>query len=290
MKIILVNGGKIRHNKGMKRFALLLIVFMLFSAWGCQPSDNAQSGVMDIRAFSIGQADSILLTYDDTVLLIDTGENDDGEDIAKSLIALGINSIDLLIITHFDKDHIGGFDELTALISVERVLLPDYERDSKHYTRMMDAIETLSIPCERISSNQVITLGDANLEIWPSTVEYAGGDNDDNEQSLITAVNYGFCRMLFMGDANEDWLNSLCYGTYNLTCDLVKMPWHGKWDSTITAFIAFSLPQHAIITDSTKNPADDTTIDALETIGAEIYRTMNGDVHLRCDGETIFVP
>ncbi|MDO4564222.1 MAG: MBL fold metallo-hydrolase [Clostridia bacterium] len=285
----------------MKRIFSLILALTAICAFGCSApesdgetptatSGTSASEVMDIYAFSIGKADSLLLTFDGKTLLIDAGENDDGEDIAKALLAKGISSIDLLLITHFDKDHIGGFDELAALIEINQVWMPDYERDSNHYRNMMEIIEQESIPCERISENLVAEFGSANLELWPSTVEYTGADNDDNEQSLVMAVNYGNCRLLFMGDANGEWLNRLCYGTYNLTCDLVKIPWHGSWDATLTAFIAFSLPQFAIITDSTKNPADEATVDALSAIGTEIYRTMNGDVHLRCDGQSVYQP
>lgn len=273
----------------MKKIIIAILILTLCITMGCIKASPTISA-MDIWAFSIGQADSILLSYDGVAILIDTGEKDDGEDIVKALAANGIDEIDLLVITHFDKDHIGGLPTIADTITIRNVWMPDYERDSKTYTRMIDALANNSIPFERISENRTVQFGAATLELWASPIEYAGADNDDNEQSLVMAVSYGKCRMLFMGDANGAWLSKLCYGTYNLTCDLVKMPYHGNWEANMITFIATSLPQHAIITDSSKNPASESTLDALNAIGTSIYQTKNGSVHLQCDGQKITEP
>lgn len=245
---------------------------------------------MDIWAFSVGQADCLLLSYEGTNILIDAGEKDDGEEILKSLTDCNVEAIDLLILTHFDKDHIGAVPDIVASIPVKNVWMPDYVRDSKLYKKMIEALDSGSVPYERVSSDKTVELGTAKLELWASPIEYTGADNDDNEQSLVLAVNYGECRLLFMGDANGSWLSKLCYGTYNLTCDLVKIPYHGKWEANMTSFIAFSLPEQAIITDSKKNPSDQSTIDALNAIGAEIHQTMYGPIHLQCNGRKVAIP
>lgn len=230
------------------------------------------------------------MTFDGKTILIDAGESDDGSDIIKSLAACGVETIDLWIITHFDKDHIGGAAEVAASVNVSEVWLPDYTRDSKHYRNMIAAFDDNEIPYQKISENRTQQLGNATLELWVSPLAYTGEDNDDNEQSLVLAVNYDQSRLLFMGDANGGWLSKLCYGTYNLTCNLVKMPYHGRWEANMAAFVAFAAPEYAIITDSVKNPADSSTIDALEIIGTDIYQTKDGLVHLQCDGKQIIVP
>ena len=117
---------------------ILSICICLAMLFGCTP--EPVSG-MDIRTFSIGKADCSLLSFDGYNVLIDTGEEDDGDDILEALKKLQVKKLDLVILTHFDKDHIGGFPELAAALPVDRVILPDYVRSSDLYDAMTASIE-----------------------------------------------------------------------------------------------------------------------------------------------------
>ena len=92
-----------------------------------------------------------------------------------------------------------------------------------------------------------------------------------------------------MADAEGGWLNDLCYEGYELGCDVIKFPCHGKWQKHIPALLALSLPAYAIVTDSVKNPAAEKTLDALSTMDITTLRTMDGDVHLFTDGMKVTV-
>ena len=74
-----------------------------------------------------------------------------------------ISQIDLLIVTHFDKDHIGGVPEVLESVSVLRVIEPDYEPENpeaKAYTAYRAALDTAGITPEAISDALEVTLGD----------------------------------------------------------------------------------------------------------------------------------
>ena len=70
---------------------------------------------------------------------------------------------------------------------------------------------------------------------------------------------------------------------------MIKIPCHGKWQKNITALLALSLPSYAIVTDSSKNPAEDKTLDALSTMDIRTLRTIDGDIHLYTDGKKVTV-
>jgi beta-lactamase superfamily II metal-dependent hydrolase len=108
--------------------------------------------------------------------------------------------------------------------------------------------------------------------------------------SLVTAVAFGQIRLLFMADAEGGWMKDLCYQGYELGCNIIKFPCHGKWQKHVPTLLALSLPQYAIITDSDKNPADVKTLDALQTLDITTLRTADGDVHLFTDGMTVSMP
>lgn len=265
----------------------ILSFFLCFAAlMGCTP---APASGMDIYTFSIGKADCSLLSFDGMKVLIDVGEEDDGYKIVDALQQLEVEKLDLVILTHFDKDHIGGFSDVADAFPIEKVILPDYVRDSELYQSMDAALELHEIPTERLLTDTTFQLGRAAFTVWASTKVYDSEKGNDNQMSLVTAIAFGQIRLLFMGDAEGGWLKDLCYQGYELGCNIIKFPYHGKWQKHVPTLLALSLPQYAIITDSEKNPADIKTLDALSTLDITTLRTANGNVHLYTDGFKVTV-
>ncbi len=265
----------------------ILSLFLCLAALaGCSPAPETG---MDIYTFSIGKADCTLLSFDGTNVLIDTGEKDDGDDILKELKKLQISRLDLIILTHFDKDHIGGFAKISDAVAVDKVILPDYERDSNLYRDMEAALAEHSIPSERLNEDASFALGRASFTVWTSTKTYAPHKENDNQMSLITSITFGQTRLLFMADAEGGWLKDLCYKGYELGCDILKFPCHGKWQKNVPALLALSLPGYVIVTDSVNNPAAIETLDALSAMDVTTLRTADGDVHLFTDGFKVTV-
>ena len=272
------------YTEDMK--TILAILLCLTTLLGCTPAP--ESG-MDIYTFSIGKADCSLLSFDGAYVLIDTGEEDDGDDIVRELRDLKVEKLDLVILTHFDKDHIGGFPEIADALPIGKAILPDYVRDSDQYRAMEKALAAHSIPTERLSADAAFDLGKAKFAVYPSTKAYDPEKGNDNQMSLVTAISFDQVRLLFLADAEGSWLKDLCYGGIELGCDVIKIPCHGKWQKNITALLALSLPSYAIVTDSNKNPADDKTLDALNTMDIKTLRTIDGDIHLFTDGKKVTV-
>lgn len=271
------------YNTRMKRMILCLlsILFLLGTACAHDPTSPeviAQSDALELTVFDIGQADSILLQFGACNLLIDAGEQDDGQDLVTRLSELGVEKLDLLLLTHFDKDHIGGADTLIESLPIDQIYLPNYEADSKQYRQLLAAIESAQTPVTRLSADTTLTFGDASLDVWVSTVPYDG--SNDNEQSLVVHMAYQQTTYLFLGDAEEALLKNLVYSTRNLTCDIMKLPHHGVYDKNLPMLLTFSLPDYVLITDSTKHPADSATLEALDFVEANVQRTMNGEIHL----------
>ena len=264
-------------------FSILISLFMLL---GCT---SAPESGMDIYTFSIGKADCSLLSFDGFNVLIDVGEPGDGARIVKKLRDLQTEKLDLVILTHFDRDHIGGFAELADSVPVKKVILPDYERESEAYAAMTEALEVHEIPSERLSADASFRLGRADFQVWASTKTYDPDKGNDNQMSLVTAISFGQTRLLFMADAEGAWMKELCFSRYELGCDVIKFPCHGKWQKHVPTLLALSLPSYAIITDSDKNPAADKTLDALSTMDITTLRTIDGDVHLFTDGFQVTV-
>ncbi len=265
----------------MKR--LCIIAFTLLLLFGCGLSKTPEQ--LDLYAFSVGKADALLIKTNDAVVMIDTGENGDGKELVEKLGALGVEKIDLLVLTHFDKDHIGGADTIIQCIPIDRVVLPSYEKESKQHTQLHAALAQSNAQVDYLTADLALTYGETDVSIWPSPVEYDG--KSDNEQSLITRIRYNGKTYLLMGDAVGSELSRLIYGTHNLTCDVLKLPHHGVYDSNTFALMATTMPSYVIICDSQKNPAETETLETIDVFDPVILQTKDGDIHLTASGGTI---
>lgn len=113
----------------MKLLPILLALAVLLSLAGCGRSD-AGADSMTVLYLDAGKADCTILTDGAHTVLIDCAETDDGETIRSALRENHISQIDLLLVTHFDKDHIGGVPEVLRSFSVLRVIEPDCEPEN----------------------------------------------------------------------------------------------------------------------------------------------------------------
>lgn len=262
----------------MKRSLILLLILLFLLGCACAPTDSEDTKKLDIYAFSIGKADALLVRTSDAAIMIDTGENGDGKDLVSRMQKLGIEKLDLLILTHFDKDHIGGADAIIKALPIDRIILPSYDKESKQYTQLLAALAQTDAEVSYLTQDVSLQYGGLELTVWGSPVPFDG--ESDNEQSLITKILYQGKTLLFMGDAEEEELEKLVFGTRNLTCDVLKLPHHGFYDKNTFALMTVSMPSYVIICDSEKNPAAQETLQAMEVYDPVILQTKDGDVHL----------
>ena len=235
----------IPYNASMKRILIWILCLTLLVGCAYDPTESEDTRKLDLYAFSVGKADALLIRTDDAAIMIDTGENGDGEELVAHLLMLGIDRLDLLILTHYDKDHIGGADALIENLPIGRIILPDYEKDSKQYRQLADALERTAAEVTYLNADESLTFGELLLSVWVSPVLFDG--KSDNEQSLITKVIYGGRTYLFMGDAEDEELKKLIFSGRNLTCDVLKLPHHGDPKSMTAPLLQKLSPSVAVI-------------------------------------------
>ena len=269
----------------MKRFLMIIIALLFLIGCCCNPTAPGEIKKLEIYAFSIGKADALLLRTEDAAIMIDTGENGDGEKLVSRLEELGIEKLDLLILTHFDKDHIGGADTVIDRFPIDLIVLPAYEKESKQYVELLAALSETDAEVSYLTHDLSLTYGELELTIWVSPVPFDG--KSDNEQSLITKVLFEGKTCLFMGDAEGRELERLVFGTRNLTCDVLKLPHHGVYDENTFALMTAAMPSHVIICNSAKNPAAQETFDAMALYDPVILQTKDGEIHLTVTGSAI---
>lgn len=271
---------------GIKKSVILIITALTFALGGCGTKQTAPevTGEFDFTVLKAGQADAIIMKTENHSVIIDCGEKDDGDKVAEYLTDNGIENVDYLFITHFDKDHVGGVPKVLRSISVGEIVTPSCEGTNSEYRKYTDALSEYDITPTLLESNITFTLDDVLFEVCPpKKTSYAEGDNDF---SLAISVTHGGNRFLFAGDAEKERLSEIMTQVDG-EFDFLKVPHHGRYNKSTESFFKTVNPRYAVITDSDKNPAEDKTVAALE--GADVYYTRNGDVNVVSDGEKIII-
>lgn len=273
----------------------VLSVVMIFLGITQRNVDAEAISTLVTRILKVGKADAIVITEDDHAMLIDAGEEDDGQEISDYITNLGIKSIDTMIITHFDKDHVGGADTVLENIPVTEVIIPDYEGTGSDYTEFVLALE------QSVKDNDTIVTKltkDMNFDFRgaeilvepPSSYEIPEGVVEmDNNFSLITTITHGENTMIFMGDAEKQLTREWLKKKADRDCDFLKIPHHGVFNLALNELFAATKPTCAAICTSDKNPADNKVLEYLKTYRTQVFETRNGDITITSDGSKLKV-
>ena len=224
-----------------KRMLCCMLSAMIFILCGCRNSDDTAeaklpevTGNFDFTILKIGQADAIILRTANHSVIIDCGEEDDGNEILEYLQTDGIDAVDYLFITHFDKDHVGGAAKVIENVNVKSIITPDYEGTNAEYESYLASAERKNVTPIRLKENMTFTLDDVLFEIFgPLKKAYKEGDNDF---SLAIAVTHGENTFLFAGDAEEERLTEIMPQT-GKEYDFLKVPHHRRYNKKTKAFI-----------------------------------------------------
>lgn len=274
----------------LKKFFCVLLAALTMGLSGCvvktKRNDISKIGEgLTVYCFKAGKADAHLIYGDDWAVLIDCGEKGFGKDILKYMETNGIERLDYLVITHFDKDHVGGAAKVLKETEVGEVLQSNSPKESGEYDNYLEVLEDKGITPVTVGERMSFMLGDAEFTVDPPQRDSYKTESSNNS-SLIAEVVLGKRSLLFAGDAEEERLaeyTAACDSTF----DFVKVPYHGHWQNGLTYFAENMKASIAVITSSDKDPEDPETVVLFERTGAEVFQTRTADVIVRCDGEDI---
>ncbi len=264
---------------------LCLLAALLFCGAAAQPEPTEALPALEGYFFQAGKADAILLTTENGAVLIDTGKKGFGKEIVAYCAEKGIGRIDCLILTHFDKDHVGGAARVLRELPVGRVLQSVYPKDSVEYEHYLKALRRTGLAPETVREALRFTLDGVSFTVDPPQLErYA--DSPSNNSSLIVTADCGGCRLLFPGDAESARLTEWLAGE-PAPCAFLKLPHHGEWDRALEPLLGQIRPGCAVVTSSDKEPESPKTRELLERFGVTCFYTREAPVLLACDGTEV---
>lgn len=285
-----------RKNRIVPFFTAIVIALSCAAALvGCgeNNTDNTSSTVtekestdLSIYYFNAGKADACVISDGNNNVMIDTGESTLSNEISSYLDEHNITNLDYLIITHFDKDHVGSASSVIDNIEVDNVLQSNVPKDSEFYENYLSSLEKKNITPTTVSGDYEFTLGDMNFTVNGPDKVY--DSNESNNSSLITSLIYGDTSFIFMGDAQNDRLKDFI-STNTAQYDFVKIPYHGNFQKKLDDLLESINPKYAVITSSEDQPEEDKMIELLDETGIKYYLTRQGAVQIYSDKENITI-
>ena len=241
---------------------------------------------LKVTFFDVGKGDAILLETEEEAVLIDTGYDDTADVILDYLEENGIGALDCLVITHFDKDHVGGADRILEAVEVERVLEPDYESDSGQTREYKEALEALGLEPEKVTDTLALDFPGTECTVYPPRQE--DYEEEDNDFSLVISLRFGNEGFLFAGDCEKERLSELlAEKDLELRHQVLKVPHHGREEKNSDKFLLAVSPEAAVITCSEEKEPDKEILELLSQLGADVYLTSEGTVTCVTDGSSL---
>ncbi|MDR6970449.1 competence protein ComEC [Leifsonia shinshuensis] len=186
-----------------------------------------------LAACDVGQGDALLLRDGDAVGMIDVGRHP--EPATACLDRLGIQHIDVLILSHFDADHVGGVEGVAS--RVRRAIVQRPVRDADE--RTLDVLRAAGVPVERGSAGLHGELGALSWRLlWPTATGGSGMDSGGsgmdtgNPGSLTVEAEGRGLRSLFLGDLGEEAQDAVLATRAVRPVDVVKVAHHGSADQS----------------------------------------------------------
>ena len=274
-------------------YLLAILLFANFFIWNAIFIET-RNGILTVVFLDAGQGDAIFIEAPNgNQVLIDGGPNKSVLRQLSKVMPFYDRSIDIVIATHPDKDHIGGLPDVLQRYTVDFIL----ESGAKNDTGISRAFESaiLQNKIKRIFAKRemAITLGDdvfLNILFPDRNVS----EVESNTASIVAQLVYKNTEFMFTGDSPKTIEEYLVFlDGEKLRSDVLKVGHHGSKTSSSESFVGYVSPEYAIISagaDNSYGHPHKEVVEILNQFGSAILNTKdNGAIVFKSDGENIVV-
>ena len=292
--LIALSKINLRKNK-LKVKKFLICIFLTLLIINFTPKN------LKIHFIDVGQGDSsLIITPQNKTILIDGGGSVNSDfDVGKNtllpyILDRGFTKIDIIIISHFDNDHVGGIITLLEELKVDKIYISKQIEKSTNYQRFLEIVNRKKIKVyEVIAGNQVRIEKNIYFDIlWPMKEQIT--TNVLNNNAIVCNLHYKNFSMLFTGDieeiAEKEILNVYSQKEKLLKANILKVGHHGSKTSSTKEFLNIIKPQIAIIGVGKNNNfghPNENVLERLQKLNCKIFRTdINGEISIEVNNKS----
>ncbi|MFA7662493.1 MAG: MBL fold metallo-hydrolase [Patescibacteria group bacterium] len=251
---------------------------------------------LEVTTLDVGQGDAILIEtpYGQNILIDGGPDNSVVYEVSRSLPFFE-RTIDLVILTHPDADHVTGLVEILRRYEVKKMLYTGVVFGSQNYVAFLKAVEKEGVEIGIVSEPNEINLGE-NLKLnilYPNFLANNLEFEDVNDTSVVAKLSYGQIDFILTGDAPIEIEKELLVSGVNLEAEVLKAGHHGSKTSSSVAFVQAVNPEYGVISvgkDNKFGHPNLRTLKTLETAGVKILQTSDlGDITFQSDGQNLWL-
>ncbi len=279
-------------------FLILVIIFssapQLVSFSALPAALGEVDEVLTVAFLDVGQGDAIFIeTVDGVQVLIDGGPDGNVVRELSKQIPFFDKTLDVVLATHSDKDHIGGLIDVLERYQVETIIRTKNKNDTE-VAAMFDkqqSVEGSEVYFAR--AGQLLELG-ASTTLLILSPQGDPTDWESNTASIVAQLQYGESTFMLTGDAGvniEEYLADT-YGDL-LQSDVLKLGHHGSRTSSGDIFLDVVSPKYAIVSAASDNSyghPHKEVVEAVSKRNIELLETgLVGAIVFRSDGKNIWI-
>ncbi len=255
-----------------------------------------------ITIIDVGQGTSALVEFPGgDCFLIDGGGSPDDSDfdvgeriVMPFLLKKRIKTLDAVILSHPDSDHLNGLVHILKNLNVKEVWTNHDGTEEKGYQEFTEIINKKSIPHLKSGELPVKEINGTKIEILYPPADYMDKKETwrkkANNNSLVVKITFGSVSFLFPGDIESESEEELVnIAGEKLKSTILIAPHHGSKTSSTEKFIKAVSPEYVIISAGWKNSFNlphPSVIKRYTEEGYRIFRTdENGAIHITSDGK-----